>query len=223
MQQLPYSSTAAHTREFKNIQASPVTSSRQDMYQYMLVINTDKQVKQQVTAERKSFFDRYKTGINEAGDPGITVMKFIAAEDMEATISRWVQRICSQQESFIVTLNNYSGYPPNHIHLRVQYTQALQRLGKELKVIDNYVKSYGLPPAKISNHPHLTLARRMPEDIYTKAMFDYAQRDFHSSFIVSELVLLKRKHQFDLAKRINVFGLLPGLATTAYNEPLITF
>ncbi|CAN5415386.1 hypothetical protein BH10BAC3_BH10BAC3_18920 [soil metagenome] len=223
MQQISYNSTAARALDFKNIPASNVYTSRQDMYEYMLVINADKRVKQELTAERRIFLDKYNTGIHDADDTSITVMSFAATEDMEGTIIRWMQRIFGQQESFIVTLNNYSGYPPNNIHLRVQYTQAFQRLGKELKVIDNYVKSYGLPAARISNHPHLTLARRIPEDIYTKAMFDYARRDFYGSFIANELVLLKRKHQFETAKKINVFGLLPGLATTAYNEPLITF
>ena len=223
MQHIPYNSTAAQPLEFKNISASNAYTSRQDMYEYMLVIHADKNVKQTLTAERRIFLEKYKAGIHDTDDASITVMNFAATEDMESTIIRWMQRICGQQESFIVTLNNYSGYPPNNIHLRVQYTQAFQRLGKELKVIDNYVKSYGLPAAKITNRPHLTLARRMPENIYTKAMFDYAQRDFYGSFAVNELVLLKRKHQFDTAKKINVFGLLPGLATTAYNEPLITF
>jgi 2'-5' RNA ligase len=223
MEQLSYSSATVQMPEFLRLPTPNLYANRQDMYEYMLVISPDENVKKQLAAERETFLDKYKTGTQDGDDTGITVMSFAANEDMEATIIKWIQRICGQQESFIVTINNYSGYPPNRIHLRVQYTLAFQRLGKELKVIDNYVKSCGLPAAKISNHPHLTLARRVSEDVYRKAMFDYAQRDFYGSFAVSELVLLKRKHQFEKAKRINVFGLLPGLATTAYNEPLLTY
>lgn len=203
--------------------SADMSISRADIYEYLLVINIDNHLKQQLNEERSLFYDRYKTGIRETDNTSITLMHFRASEDMEATLARWMQRICAQREGFIVTINNYSGYPPNHIHLRVQYTQALQQLARELKVIDNYVRSYGLPAAKISDHPHLTLARRMPEDVYTKAMFDYAQRDFHGSFIASELLLLRRKHEFDMAKRINVFGLLPGLATKTVADSLITF
>ena len=223
MQQITYSSAAAFTGEFANNGVSNRSRAATDQYEYRLVIYAGNQITQQLSAEKKAFFDRYKSGIDQKDEPSITVIRFMATEEMEPTISKWIQRICSQQESFIVTLNNYSGYPPNNIHVRVQYTQAFQRLGKELKVIDNYVKSYGLVAATITSHPHLTLARSVPEEVYSKAMFDFAKRDFHASFIVSELILLKRKHQFEESRKISVFGLIPGMAVTTRNEPLITF
>jgi hypothetical protein len=38
-------------------------------------------------------------------------------------------------------------------------------------------------------------------------MLDYSQRIFHESFDVNELVLIKRKHQFDTCQQVNVFAL----------------
>lgn len=197
--------------------------SRADMYEYRLVANTDQLIGQQLLAEKAAFFERYKTTRQDREDGNLTIMRFIAAEAMEDTIGKWMQRICSQHESFIVTLNNYGGSPPGNIHFRVQFTQAFQLLGKELRVIDNYIKSYGLPAASIYPNPHITLASQVPAPIYTKAMLDYAQRDFHDSFIVKELVLLKRKNQFDAAKKINIFRLVPALETTENRYQLSVF
>jgi 2'-5' RNA ligase len=223
MQASLYTPASLHAIENLDKPLNRINTSRADQYEYSLVIKADTGMAQQLLAEKKAFTDSYKIDVNAPGEMHITVMKFQATEDMEPTISRWIQRICGQQESFIVTLNNYSGFPPNNIHVRVQYSQAFQTLGSQLKVIDNYVKSYGLPAARISNHPHLNLVHGIPEAMYRKAMLDYAQRDFHGSFIVNELVLLKQKHQFETARKITVFGLMPALATPALQEPIISF
>jgi hypothetical protein len=34
---------------------------------------------------------------------------------------------------------------------------------------------------------------------------------------------LKQKHQFETARKITVFGLMPALATPALQEPIISF
>ncbi|MES2645540.1 MAG: hypothetical protein V4717_01600 [Bacteroidota bacterium] len=223
MQTSTYNQHALPVMESLDKQPARINTSRTDQYEYTLVIKTDNTIAGLLSAEKKAFTDIYKVEVKMPGELQIAIMKFQAMEDMEPTISRWMQRICGQQESFIVTLNNYSGFPPNNIHVRVQYTQAFQALGNQLKVIDNYVKSYGLPAARISNHPHLNLIHSIPEAMYRKAMLDYAQRDFHGSFIVNELVLLKQKHQFETARKINIFGLLPALATTVCQEPIISY
>jgi hypothetical protein len=49
--------------------------------------------------------------------------------------------------------------------------------------------------------------------MYTKAMLDYSQRDFSGSFIVEEVLLLKRKSHNEEFKKINLFKLMPGITT----------
>jgi 2'-5' RNA ligase len=128
---------------------------------------------------------------------------------MEETLTRWIQRICTQQQSFTVTLNNYSGFPPHTIYLRVQNEQPFQKLANDLKVLNAYVNSCACPPVRIITKPHVSIAGELPEDIYFKALTQYAHKSFHESFMVTELLLLKRKHQFEDGKKINVFGLSP--------------
>ena len=134
----------------------------------------------------------------------------MARAEMEETLIRWIQRVSSQLKSFPVALNNYSGFHEDSIYLRVQDHQPFKQLATQLKVIDSYVRSNGCPAVTLINRPHLSIARRLPQDVYEKALIDYSQKTFCESFMVHELVLLRRAHQFDTCKVINIFRLLPA-------------
>jgi 2'-5' RNA ligase len=177
------------------------------LYEYLLVAHPDKNVYLRVAEEKQSFFDVYKEKIAVKTKPHITVACFIAKEVMEETMIRWMQRIISNQTRFIVLLNNYSGFPPHTVYLRIQDHQPFKQLASSLKVIDQYIRGNDCPPMKLVTHPHLSVARGLPKDIYEKAIIAYAQKLFSDSFEVSELVLLKRQHQFDSCKQVSKFRL----------------
>ena len=71
------------------------------------------------------------------------------------------------------------------------------------------IRASACPPARLITKPHLSIACNLPEQVYTKAMADYAQKTFHESFLLGELLLLKRQHQFDACKIVQVFRLKP--------------
>jgi 2'-5' RNA ligase len=160
-------------------------------------------------AEKESFTYEYQQKIATKIKPHITIANFVAREAMEETILRYTQRICGQQCSFDVSFNNYSGFPPHTVYLRVQNPQPFKQLAKELKVVSNYISSCSCPPARLITKPHLTIAKLIPEVVYLKAIMDYSQKTFHETFTVNELVLLRRSHQFDTCKVIHIFGLQP--------------
>jgi 2'-5' RNA ligase len=182
----------------------------QELYEYLLLAHPDKEVFEKVMAEKQVFYDEYREKIAIKTRPHITLANFFAKEAMEDTIIRWMRGIFSKQKSFMVTLNNYSGFPPHTIYLRVQNPMPFQQLAKELKVVNTYVSSCSCPPMKLISNPHVSIARRLPEEIYFKALTQYAHKSFHESFMVSELLLLRRKHQYDTCKTINVFALQSG-------------
>lgn len=182
-------------------------SSRQ-LYEYLLVAHPAENVNAQVMAEKQHFAETYKQSIASKTLPHITVANFLAKEQMEDTVIRYMHRILSTQKSFAVTLNNYSGFPPHTVYARVQDHQPFKQLAASLKAVDQYVRSNGCPPAKLISYPHVSIARRLQQQVYEKAMFDYSQKIFHASFEVNELVLLRRQNQYDKCKQVNVFKLL---------------
>jgi len=177
--------------------------------EYLLVVNPAETVGQQVMNEKNIFKEQYgESGITPK--PYITVAKFLAKEEMEETALRWMYRILSAQQRFTVALNNYSGFPnANTIYLRVQDHQPFKQLAKELRVIDELVRSNGLPKAHLISNPHMTIARRLNKPVYEKAMMDYSKKEFHAEFEVQEMILLKRTHQFDKCTQVSVMRLQP--------------
>lgn len=178
------------------------------LFEYLLVAHPDAAATEKIMSEKELFSESYGQKTNKK-KPGITLANFMAREAMEETILRYTQRICAQHQSFEVALNNYSGFPPHTIYLRVQNPGPFKQLTKELKVVSNYVSSCSCPPVNLISHPYLSIASRLPETIYSKAIIGYSQKTFHEKFLVNELVLLRRSNQYDNYKAVHVFRLQP--------------
>lgn len=189
------------------VQASVKRTPSQQLFEYLLVAHPDEDVNNKLKAEKRIFFETYKQKVAVATEPHITIAKFLATEAMEETLLRWMQRVCREQQSFVVTLNNYSGFPPHTIYLRVQNELPFKKLAGAFKVIDEYIQMNVCPPVKFVTRPHLNIAGRLPADVYEKAMLDYSQKLFHETFNVRQLVFLKKQPGFDACKTIYVFQL----------------
>jgi 2'-5' RNA ligase len=180
--------------------------------EYLLVIYPNGDLQEKLLEEQQQFSADYGLQMTVRNKPHITVAAFQAGEIMEDTLIRWVQRICNSYKSFELTLNNYSGFPPHTIYLRVQDPHPFRQLMQQLRSIDEFIRSSGCPPANLISKPFLSIAGGLTEQLYNKAMPDYSRRSFHDSFQVEELVLLKRTHSFDACKTVNIFRLQPGSA-----------
>ena len=180
-------------------------------YEYLLVINPGKEVNEKLIAEKQMFYDDYKEKAAIKTKPHITVASFLAKEAMENTIIRWMQRICSKHQSFVVTLNNYGGFPPGTIYLRIQNEAPFRELAEELSVVNAYINSSSCPPMLHTPRPHVSIADNLSEETFFKALTQYAHKSFHESFLVNELLLLKRRDEYDVCKPVIVFALQPSV------------
>lgn len=177
--------------------------------EYLLVVHPEPSVYAQVMAEKQFFSSQFGQAMAVKLKPHITVADFIATEQMEETIIRWMHRVISARKSFHVTLDRYGAFKPHTIYLNVQDHQPFHELAKELKVVNQFIQGYGCPAMHLVNHAHLTIARKLDAVTYEQAAQHYAQQNFLASFAVHELVLLKRRDQFDACKQVNIFRLRP--------------
>ncbi len=187
----------------------PASGERERRVEYLLVIYPTGDLRDKLLDEQQQFSSDYGLSSSVRNKPHITVAAFQAGEVVEDTLIRWIQRICNRHKSFEITLNNYSGFPPHTIYLRVLDPQPFRQLMQQLRAIDDFIRSSGCPPVNLINRPFLSIAGGLTEQVYNKAMPDYSRRTFHGSFGVDELVLLKREHSFDPCKTVNIFRLLP--------------
>ena len=177
--------------------------------EYLLVIYPHGEVEDRLLGEQQQLASEYGLPAGARNRPHITVAAFQAGELMEDTLIRWIQRICSRHVSFDITLNNYSGFPPHTIYLRVQDHRPFSGLMQQLRAIDDFIRESGCPPVNLISHPFLSIAGGLTEQVYNRAMQEYSRREFHESFKVEQLVLLKRGHSFDVCKTVNIFRLRP--------------
>jgi hypothetical protein len=176
--------------------------------EYRLVIYPDAVVYEKIMAEKQRFFMNYGQESVVQSFPYIMVAGFYAGEGMEETLIRWIQRICSQQNSFDVFLNNFSGFPQHSIYLRIQDPQPLQQLATQLKALDSHV--HAMSGYAFERIPHMGLAHELPQAVYQQTMPVYSRKTFRARFMATELVLLGRDHPYATSKTINVFRFLPA-------------
>jgi 2'-5' RNA ligase len=192
---------------FAPMESAPGETTMARRAEYLLVIYPYGELNDKLLEEQQQFLNDYGLAMKARNRPHITVAAFQAGEQMEETLIRWIQRICHRHERFSITLNNYSGFPPHTIYLRVQDPQPFRQLMQQLRAIDDFIRSSGCPPVNLISRPYLSIAGGLTEQVYNKAMADYSQKTFHESFQVEELVLLKREHSFDACRTVNVFRL----------------
>ena len=181
-----------------------------NLWEYLLVAHPDAQVYEKVVSEKNFFTNDHGYPLAAQSHPHITIASFLMKEAMEETIIRWIQNICNLHPAFNATLNNFNGFPPHTIYIRVQDPQPFKKLANALKIIDGFIQSNDCPPLQVVTKPHITIAKGLPEHLYNKAIKEYAQRSFHASFKVDRLNLLKRDASMK-CQLLNTFILPPPL------------
>jgi hypothetical protein len=185
------------------------------MREYRLVIQPDALVYERIMAQKQRFFLQYGTEEVAKTFPQIVVANFYAGAGMEATLIRWIQRICMQVNSFDIALNNYGGAPEHAIYIRIQDPSSLRFLSGQLSVLDNHVVMTG--GVAYERHPYITFANDLSWETFQQAMPAYSRKTIHARFMATELVLQGRDHPFATCKTINVFRFLPA-SHRSYSE-----
>lgn len=184
-------------------------STKIGTYQYALVVKPDANVAEKILCEKQ--FLKERIGNLKCLDKGafVTIATYLAREEMEETIVRYTRRICSLLTSFNVELNNFSGSPSGQIFVRIQNPQPFKVVATQLSVLNDYLRSCSYPDIKTFSQPFLPLASKLKDTVYLKTMMDYSQRTFHETFMVNELILLRRSDEYDTFKTSQIFSLQP--------------
>jgi 2'-5' RNA ligase len=183
--------------------------SEYGVQEYLLVINPNNIVNEKVKEEKRLFKNNYDSGLSIGAHPHITLAAFLAKESMEEKLTLLLQQVCDRHNQFSVSLNDFGGFPPHTIYIKVKNPKPFQNLKTSLKLVEDYLKKEGCPSIQYSGKPHLTVARKIVKDVYRTAIQTYGSRSFKELFVATELILLKRDSQVDKCKTVGVFELRP--------------
>ena len=175
------------------------------LHQYILVIEPPPVISELIAEQQQHIMAISGLPQDDILKPFIAIAYFSAREEMEETLIRWISKICNRFTSFGVVFNNFSGFPPHNIYVRIQDPFSFRQVYKSLQAIGDFISvspvRYGWPHCKISGN--------LPEKIFEKVLFDYSKKTFHESFTASELILKKKSTEKDKTKTINIFHLMP--------------
>ena len=173
-------------------ESSNAVRLKENLWEYRLVAYPDAAVNAKITEEKNQLYKVYDLESASKTNFYITIAAFLGKEVLEETLIRWIQNICNLQTGFTVSLNNFGGFPPHMVCLRVQDAQPFRKLAGSLKILDAFLESNDCPPLKPVVRHYVEIAGKLPHPVYEKAIREYAQRNFHESFKVDRLLLLKR-------------------------------
>jgi 2'-5' RNA ligase len=203
----------------KSIQQPPAITTVRNwlndygVWEYLLIVSPDKTVTEKLCEEKQKFTSNYKEFMSVETQPHISIAVFLAKEQMEETLNRWIQSICNTHSRFPVLLHNFSGFVPHTIYLQVQNPEPFKQLAKSMKSLDHFIRASECPPLKLTTIPHLTIARRLSEETYFKALPQYLHRTFQQSFIATELTLIRRATSNGSCVTVHRFPLAPEQPT----------
>jgi hypothetical protein len=135
---------------------------------------------------------------------------FQAQEAAEETMIRWLQRIAGSLPECLVTLNNYGGFPPDGIYLRVMNPAPFLDIAQKLDPISQFITSNGWPPPHFDQRPHITIAKGLPAHLYEKLIPRFSQRSFFAQTVIREWILIRREHALDAGRQLALFRLQPA-------------
>ena len=165
---------------------------REEWQEYRLVIPADEPVSRQVKQLRMQWEQLYGESTVSDKPPCITLACFMAREEIEDMVMRWLNRICNIQHSFMVTLNNFSAVPPQTIYIRVQDTTPFLQLASQLRLLDDFSRPADGRKWRIFDKPFIKLGS-LPEHAEQQQWFTYTHQVFHAAFMARKILLVKRE------------------------------
>lgn len=188
---------------FNGISSSPDknTALNDNEYEYLLVINPPRSVYNDVMEIKKEFAQQYDFPKASKSKPHITLACFRMEETKEEEVLASIEEACLHQSPCEVQLSNYNFFPEHTVYLNIIQPFSIIDFVKTLKAKLLLPKSRSF----FSFHPHLTIARDLTGELFLKAKTTYEQKEYNNTFIVHNVVLLKRKEEYDKCLVIKEF------------------
>jgi hypothetical protein len=139
--------------------------------------------------------------------PGpIEIASFEAKEAMESTIIRWMHRVLSMQPQFTVQIAQLSNEQGKH--LGIADRSVFQRMANNMRVISQYLSSYGCGEMRFQLKLHTAVTVAIADPAYHLQLAN-AAKYYEGEYHVQSVVLMKRNYTGGAFKQVNVFALYP--------------
>lgn len=161
--------------------------------EYMLVITPHEDLREKIIEIKKTFANSYSCEQAMHIKPQMLLAKFTQFEMMEQRIINRLKNICSGLADFKVDIDNFGSYPSHTIYLKVTSQVKITELQKLLKKSQSLMTINKENKPFFAEQPCIIIANKLLPWQYEKSWTAMQHSHFSASFIVNDIVLLKRK------------------------------
>lgn len=176
--------------------------------EYLLVIQPHEDLIEKIMEIKKGFSETYQCPQALYLKPQITLIKFSQYELAERPFVNRLRNIALVNPSFRIILDDFGSLPSHTIYLKVQTTNQIMELIRELKQVQAYIKPNAQNKPHFITEPMVSIAHKLLPWQYEKGWLEYGNTHFNASFMANELILLKRKEDSKGYRVVDRFPLL---------------
>lgn len=181
---------------FTNNEQTPVPllrGGKLTINEYLLIVQPHEDLYNKIMLIKQSFAEKYDCPLAAYTKPHITIINFVQWEMQELKLINRLKNVVATNNPFLVTINGFGSFPTHTIYANIQTKNNLVGLVKSMKPVQSILTLDSKNKPHFITEPHLTIARKLLPWQYEKAWLEYSNTPFTASFMVNELVLLKRQ------------------------------
>ena len=161
--------------------------------EYLLIVQPHEDLYNKIMFIKQSFAEKYDCPLAAYTKPHITLINFVQWEMQELKLINRLKNAVAINNPFLVTINGFGSFPTHTIYANIQTKNNLVSLVKSMKPVQSILTLDNKNKPHFITEPHLTIARKLLPWQYEKAWLEYSNTPLTASFMVNELVLLKRQ------------------------------
>jgi len=165
---------------------------------YFIGILPDESQREEITAMKREFQERYKSSHALKSPPHITLAPpFQVPAEKERQIMSILSASARDWSHFKVTMDNFGAFKPRVVFVHIVHSDHLEKL--YFKLNDQLITLGLITGDKMrkSYHPHITLATRdLDRKMFYKAWEEFQNRSFQREFEAKGITLLKHNGKF---------------------------
>ena len=183
------------------------------LYEYLLIIEPDRLVQKQIQAFKQYFISSHRYPNAIVSKSHITLMRFIQYDSYEKPITRALQQVAAQANSFDVELRGFGTFGHTlfvDIASANPILQLVHAHRQLLRPLTSSVKGYA---ARFVTKPHITIARKLTPPQHEVIWPIWNRTNYSSGFRARNMTLLKRRvgtHTYSTVQKFDFLGILPA-------------
>jgi len=161
---------------------------------YFIALIPPEQTSRTLLGFKQEVAQKYLSKAALRSPPHVTLhMPFKLAAKNKVNLVNSLKKLCLQHEVFSITLNGFGAFPPRVIYVKVEHSDPLALLQKELGEL--MAKNMFIHNQNYRNrpfNPHITIAfRDLNKQRFTEAWEYYGSQSIQIKFQVNSITLLK--------------------------------